>query len=417
MARERWMILNGLWEYAITPLDAAAPENYTGKIMVPYPPESSLSGVAKIVQPNEKIWYHCTFRNDLKWKEDKLLLNFEACDWETTVWVNGINVGTHRGGYDPFSFDITGAMNDRGKQELLTIVPDLDNGSFIINISATGVLPTDSVIITVKEEPKVFRRFVAKAGENIVHKLEKIHPWSPADPYIYEIDINLYKDGKVADKVNSYAGLRKISLGKDAKGITRLMLNNSFVFQQGPLDQGFWPDGIYTPPTDDAMKYDLEVIKSIGFNMLRKHVKVENRRFYTWCDRMGLLVWQDIPSGWTDTGTGDVVDCHHYPEPVCPQPEEKRAAALGEFGGLGYYVQGHIWLEENWGYKKMSSADELKTKYLEFFEQVWVFRNDHGLSACIYTQITDVETETNGLMTYDRAVIKMNQQILLQAHQ
>jgi hypothetical protein len=261
-----------------------------------------------------------------------------------------------------------------------------------------------------------------------------------------------------------------------------MMLNGHFVFQNGPLDQGFWPDGIYTPPTDEAMRYDLEVIRKMGFNMLRKHVKVEPRRFYYWCDRMGLLVWQDMPSGdryirpdepdivrteasarqyrlelsrmiltkfnhpsiimwvafnegwgqfdtpgiveyiraldptrlvdaasgWSDRGVGDVYDIHHYPDPKAPEPQENRAIVLGEYGGLGLPVTGHTWVKRNWGYRKMTDVKELKKRYSDYFGKIVKMKARPGLSACVYTQITDVETETNGLMTYDRKVVKID---------
>lgn len=305
--------------------------------------------------------------------------------------------------------------------------------------------------------------------------------WSPEDPYLYDLNIRLITGGVVSDEVKSYAGMRKISLGVAEDGFTRIMLNNKFVWQNGPLDQGFWPDGLYTPPSDEAMKYDLEMLKKMGFNMLRKHVKVENRRFYYHTDRMGMLVWQDMPSGddyiwgdkpdiskstadsalfmteltnmirtkfnnpsivmwvvynegwgqydtpgvtryvaeldttrlvnsasgWTDRGTGDVMDVHNYPEPVVPESEKERAIVLGEFGGLGLPLQGHTWEQKNWGYEKMGDSTALLRKYEDFYTLVRQMVVEKGLSASVYTQTTDVETETNGLMTYDRKVDKM----------
>jgi hypothetical protein len=305
--------------------------------------------------------------------------------------------------------------------------------------------------------------------------------WRPDDPYLYDLKVRLITGGQVADQVTSYAGMRKISLGTGEDGFTRILLNNEFIWQNGPLDQGFWPDGLYTPPSDEAMVYDLEMLKKMGFNMLRKHVKIENRRFYYHTDRMGLLVWQDMPSGdeyiwgdkpdivksaadsaifmdeltmmigtkfnhpsivmwvvynegwgqyetpavtgyvmaldttrlvnsasgWTDRGTGHVLDIHHYPDPVAPGPEKERAIVLGEFGGLGLPVEGHTWEQKNWGYEKMGDTTSLLNKYSEFYAAVRQMVAEKGLSASVYTQTTDVETETNGLMTYDRKVDKM----------
>jgi hypothetical protein len=305
----------------------------------------------------------------------------------------------------------------------------------------------------------------------------KAQLWSPEKPYLYDLQIRLINGNDEIDRVSSYFALRKIGLGKDSRGITRLMLNDEFVFQIGPLDQGYWPDGLYTAPSDEALKYDIEVAKDLGFNMIRKHVKIEPQRWYYWCDRLGMLVWQDMPSvhskdyekrqnaefkaqfetelkqmikelynhpsiimwvvfnegwgqfdterltamvkeidphrlvnnasGWTDKGVGDVIDIHKYPGPAAPLPEKTRAAVLGEFGGLGLPLEGHTWTSENWGYQNLSTFEELNERYGQLYEQVWNLKDDPGLSAVVYTQTTDVETETNGLMTYDREIIKL----------
>jgi hypothetical protein len=307
---------------------------------------------------------------------------------------------------------------------------------------------------------------------------------------LYDITIELKNNNKTVDTVKSYTGIRKISIGKTADGFTRMLLNNEFIYQNGPLDQGFWPDGIYTPPTEDAMVYDLRMIKKMGFNMLRKHVKVENRIFYYWCDKLGILIWQDMPSGdesisgnlpdinkskeatiqfelelkrmietkynhpsiimwvpfnegwgqfetgritgliadydptrlvnsssgWTDRGTGNINDIHHYPDPAVQPAEENRAIVLGEFGGLGLPLQGHTWEQKNWGYRNMDDTLQLLSRYESYFDMVHRFIKENGLSATIYTQTTDVETETNGLMTYDRKINKMGVENVFKAN-
>jgi hypothetical protein len=307
--------------------------------------------------------------------------------------------------------------------------------------------------------------------------------WTPDYPYLYDFRLDLVReDGGISDSFEGYFGMRKISLGKDEKGFTRMMLNDEFVFQFGPLDQGWWPDGLYTAPTDEALKYDIEVTKELGFNMARKHVKVEPARWYYWCDKLGLLVWQDMPSGdkyiggndpdiirtpeseeqyksellaminnhynhpsiiiwvpfnegwgqfktgeivnfireadetrlinptsgWSDRNAGDIRDIHAYPGPAMPEPEEKRAIVLGEFGGLGLPLEGHTWqTKDNWGYKSFDSREKLLEAYTGLIEELMPMVRK-GLSAAVYTQTTDVEIEVNGLMTYDRAVIKMD---------
>jgi beta-galactosidase/beta-glucuronidase len=532
MVRGDWNNLNGLWDYAITNINDDTPSIFQGKILVPYPVESALSGVKKNVGNDQRIWYRQEFTVQPGWKGRNILLHFEAVDWETTVWINGKKIGVHRGGYDPFVFDITDALTNEDKQVLLVSVwdptdhgwqprgkqvskpegifytsttgiwqtvwiepvgenyisdinfyPDIDNLTLNMTVISSNPHPGDSITINIFDNENLIRHLKAKPDESIKIKFDSCRLWTPESPLLYDLDISLYHKGELLDEISSYFGMREISLGKDEKGITRLMLNNRFVFQNGPLDQGFWPDGIYTPPTDEAMCYDLQVIKKLGFNMLRKHVKVESRRFYYWCDKIGILVWQDMPSGykaipdndfdtirpeetkkqfelelerlitnhfnhpsiimwvpfnegwgqyetekivglikrldptrlvdnasgWTDCKAGDVVDIHHYPEPVSPQPEKNRAAVLGEFGGLGLRVKGHTWQKEHWGYKKFGTADSLLSVYKEFYDLVASFRDDPGLSASIYTQITDVETECNGLMTYDREIIKMDE--------
>jgi len=532
MVRADWINLNGLWDYTILKKDDETPVKFAGKILVPFPLESSLSGVGEKSGPDRRLWYRREFTLPPEWTGKRILLHFEAVDWETSVWVNATEVGRHLGGYDPFYFDITDALttntqqtltvavwdptNDgwqpRGKQvtnpgggifytsttgiwqtvwmepveetyiEDIRLVPDIDSRQLQITTLSCCPQPDDSLAINIFFKDDLVSHVNAIPNEPVLILVDSCHLWSPESPVLYDLDISLFRRGELLDEVTSYAGMRKISLGKDEKGITRIMLNNAFVFQNGPLDQGFWPDGIYTPPTDEAMRYDIETIRKMGFNALRKHVKVEPRRFYYWCDHLGVLVYQDMPSGfkdvpdqkedtiqsdetkmqfkeelqrmieshynhpcivmwvpfnegwgqfntdeivrmiknldpsrlvddasgWTDQYVGDVIDIHHYPEPESPRPEKYRAAVLGEFGGLGYRVKDHTWQEDNWGYKTVASTDSLLTIYREYYGLIAGYKIDPGLSASIYTQLTDVETECNGLMTYDRNIIKMD---------
>ncbi len=539
MARDEWMSLNGMWDYALCPRDEERPEPQ-GKILVPYPVESALSGVKAVMTDSLAIWYSREFVIPKQWKEKQVIINFEASDWETTVWVDDNLAMIHRGGYDPFWCNITPYLSDSGKHNLvvkvtdptdrgrqprgkqvlkpggiwytptsgiwqsvwlepvekswigdLRIVPDLDRGEFQVTVieercqGPEGCPPVDMAPslaeITLVADGKTVSVVSGTAGTALSLPVTDARLWSPDDPFLYDLKVRLITGGQVSDEVTSYAGMRKISLGVSDDGFTRIFLNNEFVWQNGPLDQGFWPDGLYTPPSDEAMKYDLEMLKKMGFNMLRKHVKVENRRFYYHTDRMGMLVWQDMPSGdeyiwgdrpdisktdadsaifineltamiltkfnhpsivmwviynegwgqyktpevtdyvmaldttrlvnstsgWTDRGTGHVLDIHHYPEPVSPAPEKERAIVLGEFGGLGLPVPEHTWEQKNWGYEKMGDSAALMQKYTDFYAQVRDMVTVKGLSASVYTQTTDVETETNGLMTYDRKVDKM----------
>ncbi|MGB8491048.1 MAG: chitobiase/beta-hexosaminidase C-terminal domain-containing protein [Bacteroidales bacterium] len=528
LVRNRWLNLNGLWQYSITPLNAK-PEKWDGEILVPYPVESALSGVRKKITENDNLWYRRTFRIPNPWRNKLILLNFEACDWETTVWIDGKEAGTHRGGYDPFTFDITPLLGDPKEHELLIKVWDPTDrgtqprGKQVLNPGGIWYTPTTGIWqtvwiepvdksyissfrivanpdngtvtfkaevvncadcnlkLTVRSEGRIAATASGTAGELISLKIDNPALWSPGKPFLYDLSAELNNGNGVTDNVDSYFGFRKTGIGKTEDGFTRILFNNEFIWQNGPLDQGFWPDGIYTPPTETAMKYDLEQLQKMGFNMLRKHVKVENRRFYYICDLMGLLVWQDMPSGdmfisgtmpdisrskeasdqfefelkrmietkfnhpsiimwipfnegwgqfdteritklisdydptrlvnsasgWTDRGTGKIKDVHHYPDPVVPKPEQDRAIVLGEFGGLGFPVQGHTWEKKAWGYRNMADTLQLLEKYESYYDQIHKFVRENGLSATVYTQTTDVETETNGLMTYDRRINKM----------
>ena len=520
MVRKNWLNLNGVWDYTIIETNVPAPSSYQGKILVPFPVESALSGVMRRLDEKHHLVYRRAFKLPKSWKDQRVLLHFGAVDWETKVFINGQEVGSHRGGYDPFTFDITPdlipgeaqeikvdvfdpteAGQPRGKQvrkpegimytptsgiwqtvwlepvpqdlffSNLVITPDLDHNLVRLSARVENGDVGQVVEAVVSENGREVGRCRGEPWSEL--KIPIPHPklWSPDHPFLYDLKVELrYANKRLADSVTSYFAMRKISLGKDAKGITRPMLNGQPIFQVGPLDQGFWPDGLYTAPSDAAMRYDLEMTKKLGFNMTRKHVKVEPDRWYYYCDKLGLLVWQDMPSanntteadkqefeeelrqliathrnhpcivmwvvfnegwgqfdtkrltdmvkeidpsrlvddatGWTDKNVGDVIDIHSYPGPASPKPEANRAAVLGEFGGLGLGLDGHTWAKKTWGYQGMASRDKLTENYVNLLNKALELKESSGLSAAVYTQITDVETECNGLMTYDREIIK-----------
>jgi hypothetical protein len=369
----------------------------------------------------------------------------------------------------------------------LKITPDVDKSEVTITAELAGRTGDTSVVFAVTGVPNQFPAAGAAAtSKDSVSMTLKIHEpklWSPESPHLYGV---IVKDQN-GDQVESYFGMRKIEVKKDDKGVNRIYLNHQPIFMAGPLDQGFWPDGIYTAPTDEALKYDIEITKKLGFNCTRKHVKVEPARWYYWCDKLGLLVWQDMPagdngmvrarrgqnatdksndpeavkqfdtelkamidthynhpsiimwvvfnegwgqhdtvrtvewtkqydptrlidpaSGWNDYPAGDLIDMHHYPKPAAPKAQEKRAQVLGEFGGLGLATDGHMWTAKNWGYRGVADGRALTKQYVKLLTEAWQLRETDGLNAAIYKQLTDVETEANGLLTYDRAVIKLD---------
>lgn len=346
LVRQNWGNLNGLWDYAIRPIDEAEPKQWDGKILVPFAVESALSGVGKAVGVDKRLWYHTKFQMPAPWRKQRVMLHFGAVDWHAKVFVNGKNVGEHKGGYTPFSFEVSAALKEGQEQDLVLSVWDPADASFIPRgkqvakpegiwyTSVTGIwqtvwiepVPESSIAglkltpdidkgllrirvdgrgkaegLSVKVEAKDGRASVAtttgKLGEEFELKIEQPKLWSPDRPFLYGLSVNLESADGIVDSAQSYFGMRKISYGKDEKGYLRLLLNNKPLFQFGPLDQGWWPDGLYTAPNDKALMYDIQVTKRLGFNMARKHVKVEPLRWYHHCDRYGLLVWQDMPSG------------------------------------------------------------------------------------------------------------------------
>ena len=348
MVRASWLNLNGLWDYAITDAQQReSPHVYAGKILVPFPIESVLSQVNKRLDEKSRLWYHRTFQVPAAWRGRRLLLHFGAVDWETTVQVNGKTFAPHRGGYDGFSYDVTEALTSHGPQDLtlsvwdpteggqpqgkqsrhpegifytptsgiwqtvwlepvpptsidtLTIIPDVDHSRFTVATALKGGNALTGLNLQVEavvtEANRTVARVTARPGQPLTIPLPHPRLWWPDAPFLYDLRLTLTRQGKPIDTVRSYFGMRKISVGPDVRGTTRMLLNNTFVLQNGLLDQGFWPDGLYTAPTDDALRYDIEMTRKLGFNMSRKHLKVEPDRWYYWADRLGLLVWQDMP--------------------------------------------------------------------------------------------------------------------------
>lgn len=540
MERGSWTNLNGMWNYSVTGKDAGSASSWNGKILVPFAIESALSGVGRMVGKDSTLWYNRKFSLKKEMKGKKVLLHFGAVDWRTKVFINGKEAGTHEGGFDPFSFDITALLKKSGEQEITLSVwdptdegpqprgkqvvkpegiwytpvtgiwqtvwieavadtyissvkptPDIDNNSVNINATAVNTRAGDKLMITAYDGSVKIAETESTPLENAILKIDNAKLWSPDNPFLYNLKIELARNGKKIDEVKSYFAMRKSSIGTDDKGVKRMLLNNKFTFQFGPLDQGWWPDGLYTAPTDEALVYDIDKTKEMGFNMIRKHIKVEPARWYYHCDKVGMLVWQDMPSGdlgnrwdsrpavegiandkqrsgasenyykkdwnnimdalypfpsivvwvpfneawgqfktqeiaeWTRkkdpsrlvnsasggnfTYVDHIIDIHNYPEPVMPSADifgKRLALVLGEYGGLGLPVTGHVWQEkDNWGYQSFKTADELFAKYSVFIDTLNNLIGK-GLSAAVYTQTTDVEVEVNGLMTYDRKVIK-----------
>jgi len=545
LVRSQWLNLNGLWDYRILGSDTEKPADFEGKILVPFAVESALSGLELRLSPRQSLWYRCRFEIPENWDNKNILLNFGAVDWEATVYVNGVEIGSHQGGYDPFSFDITAALKASGEQELvvsvwdptsegtqargkqvtkpggiwytpvsgiwqtvwlepvskqsissLKIIPDIDKKQLsLMARSRTGLTEGYEIKVEAFEGEQQVSAATGKLNSALILNIEDARLWSPDDPYLYDLKVTLLKNGRKVDEVASYFAMRKISVGTTADGHERLFLNNQPLFQLGTLDQGWWPGGLYTAPSDEALIYDIALTKESGFNMIRKHVKVEPARWYYHCDRLGMLVWQDMPNGdkgadwrgpsgydgremqrtaqsahqfrkewkeimddfhhfpsivmwvpfneaWGQFNTveiinwtmdydpsrlvngpsggnffpaGHTLDQHQYPGPGMPDlnkhaPEitKGRVLVLGEFGGLGLPIENHLWQsDKNWGYRNYDDRSELLDNYRNLIRKIPALI-EKGLAAAIYTQTTDVEGEVNGLLTYDRAVIKMD---------
>jgi len=553
MVRPEWKSLNGLWEYSITPKNVAVPERFDGQILVPFAVESSLSGVGRTFTPEDALWYRTTFRVPSAWKGKRLLLNFEAVDWQADVIVNDVQVGRHTGGYTHFSFDITPYLksgdntlvvrvedstdNDfqpRGKQvrtpsgiwytavsgiwQSVWIEPvakahvadyyavsDIKAGKVDVTVTTEGALEGDVVKVALLEggvgystdnaSGKVIARGKTVPGGTVTLPVEDPRLWSPDSPYLYGLRVSVVRGGKTIDAVNGYTAMREVSLFVKNKNTKLMALNGQPLFQFGPLDQGWWPDGLYTAPTDEALRYDVQKTKDFGFNMIRKHIKVEPSRWFYHCDQIGMMVWQDMPSfagnnlnkwgihnygegtdfpatpmakanyykewgeiiaqvrkfpcvvmwvpfneawGQFDTKAvvdftraqdptrlinmssggswepdcGDIMDNHHYPYPAMYLWETKMANVVGEYGGIGLPLEGHLWQpDRNWGYVQYKSGDEVLDEYSRFADHL-ILLVRQGVCGAVYTQTTDVEGEVNGLMTYDRKVVKMNEKKL-----
>lgn len=553
LARANWVNLNGLWQYQVTPIaEKSAPAAWAGDILVPFAIESALSGVKKRITPDDALWYRRNFETPALRDGQRLLLNFEAVDYQATVWINDTQVGTHTGGNLPFSFDITAALKPgantltvrvtdatdtayqlHGKQVLnpqgiwytpvsgiwqtvwletvpavhvtaVRITPSVSGKVAICLTTAGSATPQATVTASLDGQPVATSTGPA---DNLTLNIPNPKLWSPDSPTLYDLRISVGDD-----TISSYVGLRETTVAKAADGHLRLFLNGKPLFHWGTLDQGWWPDGLLTPPSDAAMKSDIEFLKAAGFNTIRKHIKVEPRRYYTHCDRLGMMLWQDqVSSGtgkkrgekgssavWTrlkpnpvdaewpedahrqfmaelrimmDTlrnhpsivqwvpfneawgqhrtvevgkwaeaydptrqvniasggnfwPVGHIVDHHQYPHPDFPFEMGQGGRfdgfvkIVGEFGGHGYPVAGHLWNPNarNWGYGGLpKDKDEWLERYKTSINKLAELKK-RGIAAGIYTQTTDVEGEINGLITYDRKVRKLDPQALAEIH-
>jgi beta-galactosidase/beta-glucuronidase len=545
LERADWINLNGEWDYAVKPKGGVEPAAFDGKILVPFAIESSLSGVQKTVGENNELWYKREFSIPSAWKSKEIKLNFGAVDWIADVFVNDILIGSHQGGYTPFSFIITPYLTGKSVQKLtvrvwdpseqgyqprgkqtsrpegiwytpvtgiwqtvwlepvaaghitsVKSIPDIDKGTLEVTVGTSDCSAKGIVEVKLLDKGKVVAAAKGVQGKALRLSVENPSLWEPANPYLYGMTVSLAKDGKVTDEVKSYTAFRKISVKKDANGIWRMQLNNKNLFHYGPLDQGWWPDGLYTAPTDEALRYDIVKTKEWGFNMIRKHVKVEPARWYYHCDKEGILVWQDMPSGdlgnqwapnqynagtdkerssaslanyyrewqeimdlcisnpsvvvwvpfnegwgqfdtekvaaWTKTcdpsrlvnpasggnhrSCGDIIDLHNYPGPRMYLSDPQRVNVLGEYGGIGLPMENHLWTQDrNWGYVQFKNSDEVTAQYVKYAGELGDMV-ERGFSAAVYTQTTDVEMEVNGLMTYDRKVVKINEAAVRKAN-
>lgn len=551
LARKTWQSLNGVWEYlgrsgAPLPAEPPPPGKYPERILVPYPVESALSGIGR---HDDQMWYRKVFQVPAGWQGRRVLLHFGAVDQVATVWVNHQQVAHHEGGYTEFSADITDALRGSGVQEIAVRVEDrneagpfpvgkqrnrpaglfytgasgiwqsvwmepvapahiekLDITTDLTSISVTpktaGTTDERAVVFVSQRNGRVVAIGSGAPGETIRVPVPKPRLWSPDDPYLYDLKVALIPpSGKPVDAVSGYSGLRTISVIPDPQGRRRIALNGKITFLNGPLDQGYWPDGIYTAPTDDALKSDLEWTKQLGMNFVRKHAKVEPARWYYWADKLGLLVWQDMPSldvslhipvgpapdpvrlakanfekellamvdqlrsvtsivGWVpfnegwgefdtariaeavkaadptrlvnansgvnccksrgDSGAGDIFDDHTYVGPGRPTSSPRgvhlaangspdhRVRVAGEYGGLGLALDQNRWPGPAMSYEMTGSPAHLTARYVEVSRILEDIVREGGLSAAVYTQTTDVETEVNGFLTYDRWLVKMD---------
>ncbi len=532
LRRESFLNLNGVWQYAVSTLNSE-PEEYDGDIVVPFPLESELSGVGRVLQPGEYLWYRREFTLPEDFNVGRVLLHFGAVDQCARVWVNGMDACTHTGGYLPFSADITDLLfegentlvvrvtddtdrsyHTRGKQKLKpggiwyspvsgiwqTVWCESVPENYISSLFITPHLEDGSVELLVMGEGAVravidVDAYDFEAGTSALLKLREVRAWSPEEPYLYKLELAMGDD-----RVESYFAMRSVGIGEDRNGVKRLLLNGKPYFQNGLLDQGWWPDGLYTAPSDEALAFDIAAAKTMGFNMLRKHVKVEPLRWYYHCDRLGMLVWQDMPngggaysaltvsaplltgshsrddkyskfarreekgrdefreelldmvshlynapsivtwvifnegwgqfdsdkcaeavleldssrildrtSGWHDQGSGELRSIHLYFDDYKHKPDKLgRCVVLSEFGGYTLPIDGHAWPGKPFGYKKFDSQEKFRRALTLLYDGQIRPACMSGLAAAIYTQLTDVENELNGLITYDRRVIKLS---------